>query len=195
MSVPVPHAAHPKRGFTLMELVVIMALIGIIAGIAGPRIDLAKYRLDSAALELSTGLHGAQQTALLRGHNVNFVFEPGLNRMILHLDADNDKLAGSSESQRVIEFGEGVVFGRGGAPALNGVTNDISFTETWGSGSPVVRFYRNGSTSEAGTVYITSKQAQLGSTYAEHSRAIQIERATGRIRCFSYKSGSWQEKC
>lgn len=178
-----------------MELVVIMALIGIVAGIAGPRIDLAKYRMDTAALQLSTGLHGAQQTALLRGHNVNYVFDTTLNRLILHLDSDNDKLLGTNEEQRVVEFEQGVVFGRGGAPTLNGATSAVTFTQTWGSSLPVVRFYRNGSTSEAGTVYITTKQAALGNTFPEHARAIQIERATGRIRCFSYKTGSWEEKC
>ena len=183
-----------RGGFSLLELIVIMAFIGLLAGIAAPRIDVAKFRMDSAAVEVSTALHAAQQTALLRGHNVNIAFDTAEAALIVHYDQDNDKTIDSSEIWRTVELGEGVSFGRGGAPALNGVTPGVSFTVNINS-KPGMRFYRNGSTSEAGTVYITSSQGRIGGTYAEHSRAMEIERSTGRIRCYSYKSGAWEEKC
>jgi len=185
---------NDRSGFTLLELIVIMAFIGLLAGIAAPRIDVAKFRMDSAAVEVSTALHAAQQTALLRGHNVNIAFDTAAGALIVHYDEDNDKTIDSSENWRTVEFGEGVAFGRGGAPALNGVNPSISFTVNINS-KPGMRFYRNGSTSEAGTIYLTSRQGKVGTTYAEHSRAMEIERSTGRIRCYSYKSGAWEEKC
>ncbi len=177
-----------------MELIVIMAFIGLIAAIAGPRIDVARFRMDAAAQEVSTALHAAQQTALLRGHNVNIAFDTTDATLVVHHDADNDKTIQTSETYRVTELGEGVTFGRGGAPALNGASADVTFSVTI-NGRPGLRYYRNGSTSEAGTVYLTTRQAQIGSTFAEHTRAMQVERSTGRVRCFSYKKGSWEEKC
>ena len=194
MTIDITNDRYDRGGFSLLELIVIMAFIGLLAGIAAPRIDVAKFRMDSAAVEVSTALHAAQQTALLRGHNVNVAFDTAQGALVVHYDADNDKTIDSSETWRTIELGEGVAFGRGGAPALNGVTAGVSFTVTINS-KPGMRFYRNGSTSEAGTVYLTSRQGQIGGTYAEHSRAMEIERSTGRIRCYSYKSGAWEEKC
>ena len=82
---------------------------------------------------------------------------------------------------------------RGGAPARPKGNAAISFSTA--SGLPTVRFFRNGSASEEGILYITSERSAASGAFPQDTRAIEVERSTGRIRCFSYKSGSWMERC
>ena len=42
---------------------------------------------------------------------------------------------------------------------------------------------------------ITSQRSENASAFSEDSRAVEVERATGRIRCYSYNTGSWVQTC
>ena len=65
--------------------------------------------------------------------------------------------------------------------------------EVAGSGPRLV-FHRNGSASESGMAYVRPVVGSM-SLDAESSRAVSIERATGQVRCFSYRTGAWVTSC
>jgi type IV fimbrial biogenesis protein FimT len=69
----------PARGFTLAELMVTIALLAVIAGLAVPSFAsaLARHRLLGAAEELALDLAEARHDAAQRGTTLHLHFEPG----------------------------------------------------------------------------------------------------------------------
>lgn len=73
-----PRPARPaarQRGFTLIEMIVVMALLAIITGIAAPGLSefLAGQRVKAAAFDLTSDLLLARSEALKRGRTVTVV--------------------------------------------------------------------------------------------------------------------------
>lgn len=179
-------------GFSIPELLVVLGVVGVLAGFFVPKLNVAKFRQDTAVLEVSTALNVAQQKAVLRGHSVRVGLDTARARLVIHSDADNDQALGPGEDVRVVELGEGVAFGQGGAPALNAVAFDFAESP---AGLPTVSFARNGGASQEGTLYLTSERARRSGLFPEDSRALTLERSTGHTRCYSYRPGSWVETC
>ncbi|VXD01401.1 pilus assembly FimT family protein [Sphingomonas sp. 8AM] len=73
-----PRVAAAQSGYTLLEALVVLAILGLVAGIGFPQIDRA-LRLQSAregAARLERALHGARATAPRRSEAVRFVVTP-----------------------------------------------------------------------------------------------------------------------
>jgi prepilin-type N-terminal cleavage/methylation domain-containing protein len=181
-----------RAGFSLVELLFVLALIGLLISIVAPMFNPGRWRSDSAVQELMVGLNAAQRLAVLRQHDVIITFQVDQNRLQLHRDADNDGTIDAGEDTRVIALPETVGFQRGPAPPIYGVSADVSFGET--DGQPRLVFHRNGSASESGTAYLRPVEGYM-STDAESSRAVTVERATGQVRCYTYRTGSWEVSC
>ncbi len=64
-------------GFTLLEILVTMAILTILGAFAVPQWGnlLSKYRLDSAARQVATELHGAKNRAMAQYRRVKLVFD------------------------------------------------------------------------------------------------------------------------
>lgn len=174
-----------------MELIYVMLIVGIIATIAIPAINVSRFRLDSAVVEVATGLMAAQRTAILRGHDVVVAFDVSGTLLRIHNDANNDGLLQDGEYSKVAQLGEGVAFGRSDADQLSASSDDITFTRLQ-SGHRTVTFHRNGSASEEGIVYLTGVG---GAANANNTRAVEVVRATAKIKCWSYQTGTWRETC
>ncbi len=186
--------ATTDRGFTLIELVMVMLLIGLMANIVIPLMRPEKFRLDSASIEVASTLTAQQRNAVLRQHDVVMAFDTAQRRIRVHYDADNDGDMETGENWYVVELGEGVVFGRGGAPARPMSPLDLSMSQEQDD-LPALTFHRNGSASEEAIIYITSERAGRSGGFPEDTRAVEVERATGRVTCYSYASGSWVQSC
>jgi prepilin-type N-terminal cleavage/methylation domain-containing protein len=185
-----------QEGFTLVELLVVMMLLGIMIGIVVPLMRPERFQLDAALVVVASTLTAQQRNSVMRQHNVVLALDSANSRIRVHYDLDNDGTIDTGEPTSVIELDEGVVFGRGGTPARPWGSAMTSMTQTQNS-MPALTFRRNGSASEQTIIYLTSQRASVtaGSAYREDARAIEVERATARVRCYSYNSGTWVQTC
>ncbi len=180
---------NPKAGFTLVELIYVVILIGILAGFAAPSLNVSRFRMNSAVVEVTSELMAAQRLAVLRGHDVVVAVDENARWLRIHLDLNNDGNIAADEQWSVAQLGEGVGFGRAGASKLSVVDANVTFTQKQ-KGIPALTFHRNGSASEMGFIYLN---AVGGGAKAENARAVEIVRSTAKVKTWSYSTGTWQE--
>ncbi len=181
-----------QAGVTLIELVLVVTIIGIVAAFAVPKIDYAKYRVDSSMRGIGTAILSAQRRAVSGQYDVIVTFTAGASAIQIHEDVNNNGAVDSDERTRGIPMGEQVIIGRGAAPAHAVGPGPITFTKRV-AGVPAVTFHRNGSASEHGGLYLTTVRARSGGNLSDN-RLIEIERSTGRVSWYIYRSGSWERE-
>ena len=181
---------RPLKGFTLVEAVVVMMLVGLIAAFAVPRLDFSRFRVNGAVRAVAGRLALAQRTAITLQNNVNVVFNTGTQQITIHEDADNDNVIDIGERTRSYPVGEGVEFGRGGAPTRLYGVDKVSFTRRF-NGMPELVFRRDGSASESGGIYLTTTRAALTAT-PKDARSVEVVRATGRAEWYRYDGSAWK---
>ena len=182
----------PHVGFTLIEVLTVLAVAGILMLIAAPRIDVARFQLDAAMREVGSAVASARGRAILRQHDYVLMFRE--DGFVLLYDENNNGQTDAGEERRAVQLPERVKFDRGGATPILGLTEAVSFTKR-AEELPALTFHRNGAASEEGVIYLTSLRGAAGDDNSQDTRALQIERATGRVRCFTYRTLAWREGC
>ncbi len=180
-----------RRAFTLIEVLMVMALIGIVSGWAISRVNASGYKMDSNIRMLQNVLIGAQQTAITRNVNVQVMFDAANSRVRTLLDADNDGTASN---------GETVTYrGLDGARFLTPSTSidgaAVFYMTGPGvieTGNPLQRAIRiapNGALSGDVVVYLGTAAARL-----QDLRALAITGATARTAFWSRATGAWRRR-
>lgn len=166
-----------------MELLVVVSVIGIIAGIALPRVNFAQYRANAAGGLVRGTLQQAQRLAIVRQFDVVVALDPAAGRLRVLGDANNDGAVGTGErvSTRMLE--EGARFavppaGLSGTPAPAVAGGNLRPLD----GLESITFHRNGSASSDLEVYV-AMPAGRGPVEA---RAVRVLQATGRAELFRY---------
>jgi len=187
-----PSPGRTRRGFTLIELMVVVVMISILIAIVAPRVDYQHFQIDGGMQAVATTLMAAQREAVAKQHNVAVMFDTAGPSLRILYDLDNDNAVDADERIRVLTLERQVRFGRASATPLAAIgANPISFTRQVNA-LPAVIFHRNGSASEAGGVYLTSVRAQSGTAAAQHdTRALELMRATGRPEWYRYNGSTW----
>jgi prepilin-type N-terminal cleavage/methylation domain-containing protein len=193
-----PHAVkrcscRARAGVTLVEMMIVIVLIGILTAIAMPRVDTATYTMRAGTQALGSSIASVQRLAVVRQHDIIVGFDAANRRIRIHEDRNNNGNVDTGEHVRLMALEEGMVFGRGGAPAYLTFTQDISLPRTI-EGLPSIVFTRSGSASDEGAFYVTSRRAANGGGRAHHARVIHITRATGRISWFNWNSSTWRRE-
>ena len=181
----------PRRGFTLLELLTVMVIVGVVTAFVAPRIDLTSFRVDGATRSIGTSLLAAQRLAVTRQHDVVVTFDTAAGVVRILDDGNDNGIADPGEHVTGIPVGDAVVFGRGGAPARSASTSAITFTQVR-NGLPALTFHRDGSASEDGVVYLTSRREVLAQDHPEDTHAISVTRSTGRAAWFHWVPPTWQ---
>ncbi len=167
-----------------------MILLGLLTAIVAPRVNFIRYRMESAMLGVGTILVAAQRQALSRQHDVIVTFDVPNQMIYVHGDANNDGLVDAGERRRGHPIGETVVFGLGAATARPMGAGPVTFSQLHG-GLRSLTFHRNGTASEAAGFYLTSLRGVAG-THPEDTRAIEVERSTGRMSWYRFGTSGWQ---
>jgi prepilin-type N-terminal cleavage/methylation domain-containing protein len=183
---------NDRNGFSMVELLVVIVIMGLLAAAALPRAGISSYQANAGAQVVATALSYAQRQAISRQADTRVAFDQANNRLRMHEDRNNDNVIDAGERVTFTNLPEGVRFGRGSAAprAIGGEI--ITFTRAQGV-LPVLIFRRDGTASENGGVYL-STSAGLSVDRTADVRAIEISRATGRATWFSYATGTWKER-
>lgn len=191
MSVRPPKVSRARRGFSLVEVLLVIVIMGLLVGLVAPRIDVANFQVSSAVQALSTTSAAAQREAITKQHDMILIFDAVRRQLRLVWDVDSDGVIDAGERIRAITLDDRVVFGRGTAPARAFGAAPINFVDQIG-GLPALTFHRNGSASGIGGFYLTTRAAAAGGANKAHdTRAAEIVRATGRTEWWRYSGSAW----
>ncbi|HRP07388.1 MAG TPA: type II secretion system protein [Gemmatimonadales bacterium] len=180
-----PTLSSPARdGFTLIEMLIVIVMIGILAGIVASRLDYTTYRANSIARGVLAELNTAQRTAVSLQNDVR-VTTVGGTALRIHEDTDNNGSVNGSERVSYVQLEHNFVFGKG---SMSNVPAPADATDL---STVTVVFRRDGTASRAGTFYISSSGADAACKYC---RGIAVARATGRTVLYSMVTGSWERK-
>jgi prepilin-type N-terminal cleavage/methylation domain-containing protein len=184
---------RPREGFTLAEVIVVMALMAIATAMALPHLDRARLDVDSQAQSIRGVLIMAQRQAVTRGHDVVVTFDTAARLVRVQEDPNGNMVADPGERLSATAVEGEVAFSRGSAPVLrSGQGAGVNFTARV-SGMPAFVFHRDGSASERAVFYLTSRRSGAGG-HATDSRAFDLERATGRVIAYRYDGTAWQRE-
>jgi prepilin-type N-terminal cleavage/methylation domain-containing protein len=172
-------ATQRCRGFSLIEMLLVVVILGILTSITAARLDWTRYRADSVSRGVMSQLAQAHRLAVSLQMDVRVTAEPG--RLLIHEDADNNGVVGASERVLVEPLEHGFEFERNGAdpiPAPDDPTELASLV-----------FRRDGSASRGGTFYLASGLADPDCSYC---RAVSVSRGTGRAVWYTLAGGAWR---
>lgn len=188
--------ARTRRGFSLIELVIVMLIMGIVAGLAVPKLNLSGYRVEAAARQVRSVLQTAQRSSLTRQYDMIVSFDTIGQRMRIVPDADNSGTVDAGELLlsywRPMGVAEGNRFGVG-PKGLTSTTppsvNGPGVVRV--NGLPSVIFHRNGSASSDAEIYVVNT-ARARPQY----RVVTLVKATGRTDSYQFAgtgvAGRWE---
>src|SRR5262252_3964713 len=115
----IPQGSGPRQtcarglalGFTLIEMLIVLVVIGLVVGIAAPKIDVTKFRVQSAMQGVGMTMLAVERQAITQQHDVIVMFDVPNNLIRIHDDANNNGIVDPGERVRGMPLGEGIVFG------------------------------------------------------------------------------------
>ncbi len=190
MTVATLHRVRRAIGFTLIEILIVLVMIGALLALVGPRLDLARYRTDAAVQGVRSVLMQAQRTALVRQYDVVISIDTVHNALLWAEDANNDGTIQSTEHKRSYPLNDGVVF----MVPPTGLDSAVSSAVVGAhlgtmNGLPTITFHRDGAATTDLQLYIAGP-ANPTHTY----RAVRLTQGTGRTDWYLYnaQANTWK---
>jgi prepilin-type N-terminal cleavage/methylation domain-containing protein len=178
-----------RQGFTVLELLIVIAIIAIIATLAYPKVNFQQFQVDAGARLVRLVLQNAQRVAVTRQYDVVVSFDVDNRRIRVLEDNNNNDAVDGTERVTWRNLEDSVHFV---APAtgINGpVAAPISGSNVKTiDGMPSVVFRRDGAASSDFEVYLTSKRAKPNDT-----RGVQVIQSTGRTDWYRYINSKWKQ--
>jgi prepilin-type N-terminal cleavage/methylation domain-containing protein len=182
-----PRPDGRRSGVTLIELVIVLVILGTLAGVTIPRLNLSSYRADAAAQQVRSVFQTAQRTSLTRQYDVIVSVDTIRGGLRIAEDVNNNGAIEISEWKFWRPPGEGNRFAvppAGVRPGTGDTYRPIGTSVAGPSlktvdGLPSVIFHRDGSTSSEMEVYMASRYRRR-----TDFRGITLTRSTGRAELY-----------
>jgi type II secretory pathway pseudopilin PulG len=167
-----------RRGFTITELMLVGVMMGIVAGVAVPRLDWSRYEADAAARRVRVTLQNAQRLAVMQQSTVVVGFDLSAMRMRVLEDINGNLQTDSGERVRWVPLEDRVQFATPASP-IPGVAPGgplVNVGPRAVDGFPSLVFRRDGSASATAAIYVRS-QRQRQTAF----RGVVVTQSTGRV--------------
>ena len=165
------------RGFTLVELMVVAAIISILAAVSAFSVleVLPRYQLHAAARDLSGNLRLARKKAIKSAQNIQVVFDQDQNAY--SLDGRSVPYLGTLDSH----YGGGVRFGFGMATKSAAASSSrLPASPVTFQGRPRKVTFNQRGLSNAGTVYFSNRRGDCCAVVVSTSGRIRMRVWTGK---------------
>ncbi len=176
-----------RSGFTLIETMIVLTLIGILAAYAMPRLRAAAYDADAGMRTVQGALQQAQRAAIVRQTEVMVSFDTANKRLRIAYDVNNNHQydAGEEIHWRPLEPSDRFVTPPSGVQmvATSPIVGSALSTR---DNFPTIFYHRDGAVSSEVELYITSNRAAK-----DDIRALHLRQATGRVQVYRYSGSAW----
>ncbi len=176
-------------GFTIIELVMVIVMIGLLTAIALPRINLTRMKADGAARLVRMVVMNAQRTSITRQSNTIVSFDLTNSRIRVVEDYNNNDTLNTTDRVYWRGLPEGVRFI---TPTMARVIGGTASAALVGSALrtvasyPSVTFRRDGSASSDAEIYFSAR-----ATVATDFRAMTVSPSTGRSDLYRWTGTAW----
>ena len=183
-----------RVGFSMIEIVIVLVMMAVIAGMAIPKLNLSQLRSDAAAQQVRSVFQTAQRTSLTRQYDIIVSFDTAKSELRIAADSNNNGTIESGEYRfwRPTGASEGNIF----AVPPKGFTGTVQSAVVGSNlvsvnGLPSIIFRRDGSASSDAEIYVMNPARGR-----PQWRLITLTRSTGRSDMYKLagtgSSAAWQ---
>ena len=175
-----------RRGFTVLELMIVIALISIVAAFAYPKVNFQQFQVDAGARLMRLTLQNAQRLAVTRQYDVVVSFDLANRRMRVLEDGNNNDVVDAGERVTWHNLEDSVHFAVPPAGVNGNVATSIVGSAKTIDGMPSIVFHRDGAASSDMEIYLTSKRAK-----SNDFRGVLVTQSTGHTDWYRYINSRW----
>jgi prepilin-type N-terminal cleavage/methylation domain-containing protein len=180
----------PRTAFTVVELLIVVAIIGVMAALALPKARLERAQVDVAARSVSSALRLAQRETVSRRHPVIVVFDTTHHLLRAIWDTNNNLQLDPQEKSRAFPLPTRVVLGRGaGVPGYGAESAAVRSLPAF-SDAPAIVVQDDRRAARTFKVYLTTTKARAGVGDNE-TRAVVFDSATADLTTYRWNASRW----